>query len=301
MKKIPYHGWENCIHLSNDQVELIVTADVGPRIIHFGFVGDDNVFATVPEQLGRTGDAEWNLYGGHRLWIAPEHMPRTYYPDNVPVTVEKHGSFTRFIAPTEETTRIQKTIDITIHPNTATVSLRHTLYNRNSWTVELAPWALSVMAPGGMAVFPLPPRGSHEENLLPTNSLTMWAYTNLADPRWTLGEQFVLLRQDASTTVPQKIGGMNTAGWLGYVQNGRFFLKQFPPHNPQLTYPDLNSSSELFTNEAMLELESLAPLVQLAPGATMSHRETWRLFADVPTPQNDADVVAHLLPEVNER
>ncbi|MCA9945559.1 MAG: hypothetical protein KC449_18875 [Anaerolineales bacterium] len=300
MKQIPFLGWDNCIQLCNSKIELIVTADVGPRIIHFGFTGDENVFATFPDQLGRTGDAEWQNYGGHRFWLAPEQMPRTYYPDNQPVTVEDHGAFVRFIAPIETTTRMQKTIDIALDPDKARATVTHTVQNHNPWTVELAPWALSVMAPGGTAVLPLPPQGSHEENLLPSGSLTLWAYTNMGDPRWTWGTQYILLRQDAAASGPQKIGSNNVAGWLGYVRNGRFFLKQFTPHNNQATYPDRNSSTELYTDASILELESLAPLVQLEPNASASHTETWQLFANVPTPQNDADVVAHLLPKLKE-
>ena len=300
MQKLPFLGWENCIQLNNSQIELVVTADVGPRIIHFGFAGDKNVFGTIPSHLGRTSDAEWRNYGGHRFWLAPEQQPRTYYPDNQPVTVENHGSFVRFISPVETTTRTQKTLDVALAPAEAKVTVTHTVQNLNPWAVELAPWALSVMAQGGTAVFPLPPRGNHQNNLQPTGHLVTWAYTNMADPRWTWGEQFILLRQDPNAITPQKIGGNNTAGWLGYVRDGRFFLKTFAPLNLQATYPDHNSSAELYTDANIMELESLAPLVQLDPNATASHTETWQLFNNVPTPQNNADVVAHLLPKLKE-
>jgi hypothetical protein len=122
----------------------------------------------------------------------------------------------------------------------------------------------------------------------------------MADPRWTWGDQYILLKQDPTATTPQKIGCNNTAGWLGYVRNGRFFLIQFPPHDPQATYPDRNSSAELYTDADILELESVAPLVQLEPNATASHTETWQLFNNVLTPQNDADVITHLLPKLKE-
>jgi hypothetical protein len=300
VKQLPFLGWNNCIQLSNTKIELVVTADVGPRIIYFGFVNDENVFATIAHQVGRTGDTQWHNYGGHRFWLAPEQRPRTYYPDNNPVTVEDHGAFVRFIAPAETTTRMQKTIDVTLDPNSAKVTVKHTVRNLNPWTVELAPWALSVMAPGGTAVLPLPPQGSHAENLLPTGNLTTWAYTNMRDSRWTWGEQYILLRQDPAATNPQKIGSNNVAGWLGYVRHGRFFLKQFAPHDAQATYPDRNSSTELYTNANIMELETLAPLVQLEPNATASHSEIWQLFADVPTPQNDSDVIAHLLAKIQE-
>jgi hypothetical protein len=46
----------------------------------------------------------------------------------------------------------------------------------------------------------------------------------------------------------------------------------------------------------MLEVETLGPLTRLEPGATAEHRETWRLFRDVPPPSSDADVDAHIAP-----
>jgi len=52
VEKIEYKGWRNCYRVSNSEVELIVTSDVGPRVIRFGFVGGQNVFKEFPDQLG---------------------------------------------------------------------------------------------------------------------------------------------------------------------------------------------------------------------------------------------------------
>jgi hypothetical protein len=52
VEKIEYKGWRNCYRVSNGEVELIVTSDVGPRVIRFGFVGGQNVFKEFPDQLG---------------------------------------------------------------------------------------------------------------------------------------------------------------------------------------------------------------------------------------------------------
>ena len=100
-RKVNYGGWPNCYRLSNPQVELIVTTDVGPRIIRFGFVGEDNEFCEFGEMLGKRGGNEWRIYGGHRLWHAPEAEPRTYAPDNSPVRLERHGDVVRLIQPTQ--------------------------------------------------------------------------------------------------------------------------------------------------------------------------------------------------------
>lgn len=297
MEKIHYKGWPNCYRLSNGLVDLIVTTDVGPRIIRFGFVGQDNEFKEYEDMVGKRGGDEWRIYGGHRLWHAPEAQPRTYYPDNSPVTLEEHSGFVRVIQPTEATTGIQKEMDIHLSPDEAHVEVVHRLRNRNPWTVELAVWALSVMAQGGRAIIPLPPRGSHEENLQPTSSMTLWAYTDLADPRWTWGTKYVMLRQDPQAEEPQKVGMMVPEGWAACARDGHLFVKKFD-YVQGGRYPDFGCSVEAFANADMLELETLGPLVHLQPGAAVGYVEHWFLFLDVPVPEDDADVEVHVLPRV---
>ena len=116
-----------------------VTTDIGPRIIHFSFPGDENVFAEFPDQLGQTGGDDWRIYGGHRLWAAPESVPRTYHPDNNPVKIHDFGNFVRLTAPIEPKTGIQKEIDISLSPNNTKVKVVHRICNHNLWTIELAP------------------------------------------------------------------------------------------------------------------------------------------------------------------
>jgi len=101
MEKINYQGWPNCYRLFNECIELIATTDIGPRIIRFGFVGQQNEFAEFAHMIGRTGGNEWRGYGGHRLWHAPEAQPRSYIPDNEPITIEQHDDFIRLIQPME--------------------------------------------------------------------------------------------------------------------------------------------------------------------------------------------------------
>ena len=299
-KKVKYKGWPNCWRFSNRLVDLVVTADVGPRVIRFGFVGDHNEFFEANEQLGKKGGNEWHLYGGHRLWHAPEAEPRTYAPDNAPVKVERHARFIRFIQPTEPTTGIQKEIDVRLLRHKAAVEVTHRLRNNNAWAVPFAPWALTVLAPGGTAIIPLPPRGSHPRDLPPVNTLTLWAYTDLSDHRWTWGFKYILLRQNPKAKLPQKIGAVVSDGWAAYARDGHLFVKRFA-FAPGAQYPDFGANVETFTNDQMLELETLGPHVCLPPSATVEHVEYWSLFRGVPTPTNDTDVDKHVLPKVRQR
>lgn len=298
LEQIEYQGWPHCYRLSNAHVALVVTTDVGPRIIRFGFVGEDNEFAEVPETLGQTGGSEWRIYGGHRLWHAPEANPRTYYPDNQAVSLEQHNGFIRVVQPVEPTTGIQKEMDIALQEDAAHARVVHRLRNHNPWTVELAPWALSVMAPSGTAIIPLPPRGPHPQHLQPTSSLTLWAYTDMADPRWTWGRRYILLRQDAAVASPQKVGASVPDGWAAYARGGHLFVKTFA-HVPGAPYPDLGCSVEVFTNAWMLELETLGPLTELPPGAAVEHVEHWFLHRDVAAPQSEEAIERDILPRVS--
>lgn len=297
IEKVSYGGWDNCWKISNPVVDLVVTADVGPRIIRFGFTGEANEFKEYPEQSGLTGGEEWRIYGGHRLWHAPEDTVRTYWPDNVPVEVKPHKNFVRFSQPVELTTGIQKQIDIRLDTQKARVEVTHRLTNLGLWDVELAVWALSVMDTGGVAILPLPPRGEHPIDIIPTSTITLWPYANLSDPRWTFGEKYILFRQHPRWTTPQKIGVSVPDGWAAYARSGHLFVKQFTFFGDAV-YPDLGSCAEVFNREEMAELETLSPLVVLAPGESAEHVETWHLLKDIPQPENEADVIRNVVPAI---
>jgi hypothetical protein len=295
MKKINYKGWKNCFELKNELVTMVVTADVGPRVIFFGFNEEENIFQNYEDMVGLTGGDEWRIYGGHRLWAAPEIQPRTYFPDNRPVKVEERKDCVRFSAPIEESNRIEKQIDISLDPQQAKAKLVHRIINHNPWGIELAPWALSVMRPGGQVIVPFAPRGTHSTNLLPNINLVGWTYTNMADPRWTWGRKYYRLQSQPGNPVPQKIGSNVVDGWAAYLYADWAFIKRFD-FQPDFVYPDLGVNFETFTNEDMLEVETLGPLHWLQPGESVEHTEHWSLHNNLPIIETEEDIDQHVLP-----
>src|ERR1051325_10946729 len=217
METIPYGGWKNCIRLSNGRIELVATTEVGPRVIRLGFVGGQNLFKEWKDHLGKTWGDTWTLYGGHRLWHAPEVQPRTYQPDNAPVLHLWDGQRLRLTQPVESTTGIRKELEITLAGDANHVTVLHRLTNQGQWPVELAPWALSVLNGGGRAIFPQEPSRPHAEQLLPVRPLVLWGYTDMRDPRWIWGTKYIQLRNDPARNTAQKLGLMNTPGWAAYA------------------------------------------------------------------------------------
>ena len=67
-QEIPYAGWKRNLRLQGTTTELVITLDVELRIIRYAFPGDKNVFVELPEQMGGSGETEWMIRGGHRLW-----------------------------------------------------------------------------------------------------------------------------------------------------------------------------------------------------------------------------------------
>lgn len=280
IEKIDYKGWPNSYRITNGEIELVVTSDVGPRIMRCAFVGGQNVFKEYPEQLGKSGETSYQLRGGHRLWVAPETLATSWALDNVPVRIEIKGGVLEATEPVEPSTGLQKQIVVKMAAAGTSVEVVHRVKNTTPWVIEFAPWAMSMMAQGGTAITGFPPRGKHPEVLLPTNPLVMWAYTDLSDPRWRFTKKYLALRQDPQAAEPQKIGTFNPKTWAAYLLGADLFVKQAAA-DPAGVYPDFGCSFETFTNADMLEMETLGPITKVEPGASVEHVERWSLHKDV--------------------
>ncbi len=294
VEKTSYKGWQNCYRVSNGEVELIVTGDVGPRVIRFGFVGGQNLFKEYPEQLGKTGEEKFQLRGGDRVWKAPEDPIATWAPDNVPVDIRVTPAGLVARAPVELLTGLQKEIEVSMAPSGTGVTVSHRITNHGLFPLEFSPWVLTMMAQGGIAITGFPPRGHHPENLEATNPLVMWAYTNLADPRWKFTREYLTLRQDPNNKDAQKIGLFNRDTWAAYVLNGEAFVKR-AQSDPAKTYPDFGCSFETFTNNEFLEMETLGPFTRVPPGHTVEQTERWILFRHVQLPELTDDALTRVL------
>lgn len=292
-----YGGWANNVILSNGHLELLATLDVGPRLLRFGLVGGPNVLKEFPEQLGGSGEAEWVSRGGHRLWHAPEEKPRTYWPDNAPVAFEALGELAMRLTPPPETANgLQLQLEVQMCAESDELTITHRLTNIARWEITPAAWTLSVMDAGGTAIVPLPPKRPHTEVLAPGFPLVLWPYTDLSDARLHFYANYLTLTQVPGMG-PTKLGAALSEGWAAYQVHGQLFVKYFD-YLPCATYPDYGCNFEMFTNESMLEVETLGPLTPLAPGECLEHVETWRLFADVPAVTDEASILRNVLPRV---
>ena len=95
--------------------------------------------------------------------------------------------------------------------------------------------------------------------------------------------------------VKMMTGIFDPAGWGAYYSAGTLFVKRAAPI-AGAAYPDFGCNFEIFTNPEFLELESLAPVVELHPGENTSHTEVWNLYRDVPAGEDDAWIRSAVAP-----
>ncbi len=293
VEKVQCLGQPNCYRLANNSVEVVVTTDVGPRIIRYAYIGGENILGEIPSDAVKTELGTWKPWGGHRLWTAPEAMPRSYSPDNDPVAHTIEGNTIRLVQPVEPRTGIQKELTVTLDPEGSGVTVAHRLTNKGLWDVEVAPWALTIMNGGGEVIIPQEPYRSHDDYLLPARPLALWHYTDLSDPRWTIGKKYIRLRTNDQMKEPQKIGVGNRQGWAAYLRGRTLFVKRFPWVEDG-AYPDFGSNTETYTAGTFIELETLAPLARLVPNASAGHTERWVLFKDVDAGRSEESLDAVL-------
>ena len=285
--------------VSNGDAELVMLTSVGPRVIRYSFPGGQNFFVELDKKAedGLTAGQEWKLYGGHRIWTGPELPSYTYAPDNEQTAVELGSNGLRAIQPTD-VAGIRRKIEVEMGDSGTGVRVVHRLTNESRWPLEFAPWALSMMTTGGAGIVTFPRRGTHPEILPPTHPLVMWAFTNFSDPRWSLLEKYLVLRQDPNRSDPEKAGLFNPKTRAGYLLNNELFVKRYDA-DPSKKYSDMGVSFEIFTNGSFLELETLGPLEMIQPGQTVTHVETWSLHKNVSVSEwtdaeLDAKVGTHL-------
>ena len=60
VKKISFEGWSNCVELKNGNFRLIVTTDVGPRIIGAFLDNSPNMMFVDPKTRGKSNGKSWN-------------------------------------------------------------------------------------------------------------------------------------------------------------------------------------------------------------------------------------------------
>ena len=269
-----YKDYGNALFVSNKVIELVVLIDRGLRIIKYNLIGQQNVFhefSTAAVDI--TKDFSWRPLGGHRLWHSPESIPRSYTADDMPVQYKIEGNTITVTQPADDLGGLSKEIKLTLTENSSEVHVTHKLTNCLPWPLTFGAWALSVMDGGGIAILPFT---AEDTGCLHNRQISVWPYTDLSDNRFIAEKDYLFIKQDGKAQRPFKIGYNNQKGWAAYLNDKSLFIKRYV-HDRNVQYPDNNVSFEIYTDNKMVEIETLSSLSTVEPNSFILHDETWLL------------------------
>ena len=280
-----FKDYGRVVSISNGVIEAYITIDVGPRIIRYGYVGEQNIMndnrsdfppAAKPgykEYFGE--DKSWENFGGHRIWLSPESYPETYYPDCNRVSYEVLSDGAVFTPPAEKNNNVIKQLEVRMDKDDANMQLTMRVKNVSDKSKKFAIWGLTVSAKGGTLIIPM---NTNDTGLLPNRIMSVWPYTDLSDDRIYFGKKYVTVKQSEVSPSPIKLGFDLNCGTVYYCLNGDIFCKSYQTSHPCGEYPDGGCSFETYTCETFTEVESLGELKTVKPNETVELTERWELI-----------------------
>ncbi|QAT49800.1 hypothetical protein EQM14_08420 [Caproiciproducens sp. NJN-50] len=272
-----YENFGRCVRITNGVIDCIVSIEIGPRILRFGFVGEKNILYTdLKRKYQRPADEAsaasdkntiYYLYGGHRLQI--RQSPQVDFPDNSSVVYGTPAEGVTFTAPKLKKKEVQLSYEIIMGKDASDIMIVHAAKNCSKETMLLGLSPATLLEGGGVAVIP---QNQQTQSGPPSKTLNLWPDTDINDRRIFYGNRFLTVRHEPGNEKPLRIGTNNFSGWTAYAGSGFTLVKRFVA-NPQAAYPDSGSSGEICLTPDFVELSTLSPLYEVNPGETIKHVE----------------------------
>ena len=266
-------NWGRVLWITDEKTEIAVALEFGIRIVHLAAVGCDNLFDEQPADRsdGFTTDGGWVLYGGHRLWLAPE-SDDSYYPDNTSVHYHVDGNNISFEQDADPFLQIRKYLSIAFEDD-GRICVKQSIENVSEQPIVGAAWGVNTLDAGGDVYVNF--ACQHVGGYNPQRVISLWSDTNLGDPRLNFARDHL-----HATYLPLndylKIGLYSNPGKAIFNNKGQVFELSFDAQ-PYLLYPDNGCNFELFMCKKFTELESLGTLTTIMPGQCAVHTEYWRI------------------------
>ena len=222
---------------------------------------------------GRRAFGRYELLGGHRLWIAPEDPDRVAVPDSDGLAVEPVDDGVRLIGGVEPGTGCVRSIEVRLDPVLPALVVLHRVDNHGPDPLELAPWSITQLPLGGLAL--LPQRravaGHHDPPEPEPRPLAVLVLGRPPPPHpRRAGGGGRRRGRRSQGRLPRRLG-------LGRLRPRRD--RPGPPLRPAPgeAHADLGCNVETYCGSRYLELEVLGPMRVLQPGTSVTLLERWEV------------------------
>lgn len=288
IEEIDFNGWKG-LKLSLNPIELIITPEVGGRVISLTLDGIETFF-TLPDLHGKNfslkhphqkEDLGWLHYGGYKTWLAPQDNWNQKLPffdlDSGPYSYQIKQNSVELTSPVCRETGIQlgRTVTLT---DKHQVIVEQSMTNRTEEDVCWGLWDVTQVKGPGKALFPLHRNSKFDGNIKGYEDEGL-SLKNMND-HLLIQDELAILNCDQKENF--KYGSDSDEGWICALLDASpdqwlVYLKTFEA-DAHSDYPH-ECVSEVFDSGShpYFELEVHSPLQILKPNETYSLHETWTL------------------------
>lgn len=289
IERTPFGGWQEAYQLRLGETEMVILAEVGPRIVSLRVGRGPNLLYMDPTTLGKgQGDTTWHIYGGHRIWVSPETLD-AYRPDNAPCAVDIQESKLTLITKADPDTLLRKRLTVSAQGDRFVVE--SAALNTSDLLYQGAIWCLTCVMPKGVIAFPWGSGGKWDVKRIQWWNSWAGHSSDVRSKQYQPSPDLFLIRP---TGEEGKVGTHSPEGWIAYCREDATFIKSFQP-DAWAIYPDGGCSVEVYTCAAFIEMETLTPMAILHPGQEIAQQEVWTVIPRAVDPE-DGNALRALLP-----
>ncbi|MEO0513931.1 MAG: DUF4380 domain-containing protein [Planctomycetota bacterium] len=275
--------FDDAVEITNGIVRLAVSPAAG-RVVSFGYAGGENLLWINQDSIydpPTQADAYYNI-GGDKLWVAPQPLWKNAFGhDNWPPDGVIDGQAWILVEQTNDSLTIQSpespdygvVVRRTFHlpPKKSQAVITNAILRIHANPHPLQIWSVTQIKQPRAAVLDLAP----DAPAMPSAYITMTDETpaKVAGYVQTLGEN-AAIEWTQQGNAHAKLGSLGR--WVAGVYDGMIF-RQSTDFDPNGAYPEA-SSVQVYRAGDYTELELLSPLIQLAPGETLTNTVTWALM-----------------------
>lgn len=283
LKKVTYHGWENCYSLNNGNVEAIVSADTGGRILQYSINGK-KVLWEDKKVYGMMGKEDKAIYpGGYQLDVLPfmrntvKGYPQMWSGKN---DVEIKGAWELEVTGKKENPLgFYLAKNISMDPKTGNLTIVQKVTNNTQKNMTLALWDRTWTIAPDYLIFPLREKSIYPRKWDFCDNSKKWRDTKkiLASGQFVVKDGYMIIE---SKGLNCQIVTDCEEGLMHWIKGNVVFTKRFP-FVSTAKYPwEGGGNFSVFVSSfkfGMMELEPASPFYDIAPGQTKTFTEVWSL------------------------
>lgn len=295
VEKVTFYGYEDCIRLSNENIEVVLCPAAGGRVLKYALKGENILYLPTGDE-GWTWDGKSNrgrLNAG-RFDIGPEQVvPKRPLLWQGRWQAEIIGPRSaRLISPVDPGPGVRLIRTFELDEQSSKLSCKQTIESHSDTPVEYCHWSRTFANGHGICIIPLSKPLRFSEGYVRYDPPGKMLNMKPTDRNIRREGDFLII-----TDRPEypKLGFDSYAGWLAYhSKQDLLFVKKFPTY-PERAYNEVAglTVSVWYPDNDMVELEPIGPKERLENrGDQATFEETWFLLEHKCPAEDEVDAQA---------